>query len=155
MYLLGVVLLTGLLPVASILVQTHLHPHAGVLFQVGRWFAFWAVGVRLLLAGLRQAIQPRFTAQGIFDLKDDAQLVIVQELGFANIAIGLLGTTSLLQPSWILPAAVSGGVFYGLAGMKHALTRDRRPLRNVAMVSDLFVFAVLGGYLAGIALRPA
>ena len=35
------------------------------LCLVGRWFVFWAVGVRLSLAGLRQFLQPAFTARQI------------------------------------------------------------------------------------------
>jgi hypothetical protein len=149
MYLWVVILLTGLLPMASVVAEVLLHPHVSLFFQTGRWFVFWAVGVRLLMAGLRQAIQPNFTARKIFELVGDAPLIVVQELGFANIAIGLIGTVSVLETSWIMPAAVSGGLFYGLAGVKHALTKGKRRLQSVAMVSDLFVFAVLAFFVAG------
>ena len=40
-------------------------------------------------------------------------------------------------------AALVGGVFYGLAGVNHALESQRNSFENVAMVSDLGVAVVL------------
>ena len=34
----------------------------GLMPLVGKWFVFWAVGARLFIAGIRQVIQPAFTA---------------------------------------------------------------------------------------------
>ena len=69
MYIYIVVLTMGLMPLFSILAEaTVIGSHAGMLHLVGKWFAFWAVGVRLFLAGLRQSIQPRYTAEAIFGL---------------------------------------------------------------------------------------
>ena len=66
---------------------------------VAKWFAFWAVGWRLLLAGCKQVAQPRYTAREILGLKSDESLILVRELGFANVAIGLVGVLSLWLPS--------------------------------------------------------
>ncbi len=112
---------------------------------VAKWFAFWAVGWRLLLAGCKQMAQPRYTAREILGLKSDESLILVRELGFANVAIGLIGVLSLWLPSWRLAGALAGGVFYGLAGVMHALQDHRNRLENVAMVSDLGACAVLLG----------
>ncbi|MBS0444620.1 MAG: hypothetical protein JSR59_01605 [Proteobacteria bacterium] len=112
---------------------------------IAKWFAFWAVGWRLLLAGIKQVAQPQYTAREILGLKSDESLILVRELGFANVATGLMGVFSLWLPSWQLAAAFSGGVFYGLAGLMHALQDHRNRLENVAMVSDLYVCAVLLG----------
>jgi hypothetical protein len=72
----------------------------------------------------------------------DAQL-LVRELGFANAAMGTVGTASLFVRGWTTPMAIVGVVFYGLAGVNHLTDHDRNRLQNVAMVSDLFVAAVL------------
>jgi hypothetical protein len=112
---------------------------------IAKWFVFWAVGWRLLLAGTRQIAQPQYTAKEILGLKSDESLILVRELGFANVATGLLGVLSLLQPAWQLGAALAGGVYYGLAGVSHAFQRNRNRLEDVAMVSDLFASAVLLG----------
>ena len=154
MYLAVIVLLMGVLPIASILVEfVLLHSGADLLFLIGKWFVFWSVGVRLLLAGLRQIANPEFTAETIFGVTDKAALTIVQELGFGNLAIGLLGALTLLNRQWIAPAAIVGGLFYGLAGIKHLVKGDRNATENIAMVSDLFIAVVIAIYLAFILLR--
>jgi hypothetical protein len=149
MYLAAIVLLMGVLPVGSILAELAVHSAgADGLALVGKWFVLWSVGIRLLLAGLRQIANPAFTAETIFEVKDKAALVIVQELGFGNLSIGLLAALTLFEPQWTVPAAIVGGLFYGLAGIKHLTQRHRNATENVAMVSDLFIFIVLAGYLA-------
>lgn len=112
---------------------------------VAKWYVFWAVGWRLFLAGVRQVAQPSYTARAILGLKSDDSLVVVRELGFANLSIGTLGIASIAIPSWQLAAALAGGIFYALAGVAHVLQPHRNRLENVAMFSDLFAAAVLLG----------
>lgn len=141
MYLPMIVALMVVLPLASIAVQGRVSGFDWML--VARWAVFWMVGVRLLAAGLKQILQPRYTAQQILGLKGDDALLLVRELGFGNTAIGVAATTSLWFSGWTLPLAVVGAVFYGLAGINHTLQVQRNRLENVAMVSDLFAAAVL------------
>jgi len=156
MYLAVVVLLMGVFPAVSILIEFFaLHSDAGLVFLIGKWFVFWAVGMRLLLAGVRQMANPAFTADTIFGIKDKAAEVIVRELGFGNFAIGVLGGLTLLNREWVVPAAIAGGLFYGLAGGLHLRKGDRNTNENIAMVSDLFIFVVLAFYLAATVLKPA
>lgn len=156
MYLAMVTLLMGGLPVASIVVEWAVQQgSADLLLLVGRWFVFWSVGVRLLLAGVRQIANPAFTAGTIFGVTETAALTIVQELGFANLSIGLLGALSLARPAWVVPSAIAGGLFYGLAGLKHLVKGERNRTETIAMLSDLFAFIVLGAYLAVVFFRPA
>ncbi|MCA0010550.1 hypothetical protein LB561_03015 [Mesorhizobium sp. B292B1B] len=156
MYLAVVVFLMGVFPVASILVETFaFHGDAGLVVLIGKWFVFWAVGTRLLLAGMRQMANPAFTADTIFGIKDKAAEVIVRELGFGNFAIGVLGAVSLLNRDWVVPAAMSGGLFYGLAGALHLHKGGRNTNENIAMISDLFIFVVLAFFLAATFVRPA
>lgn len=156
MHLLMVVLLMVVFPVASILAEHLYFPQGtGLIPLIGKWFVFWAVGLRLLLAAIRQIVQPSFTAETIFHIKDQGALVIVRELGFANFAIGLLGLLTIVQSDWVMPAAIAGIVFYGLAGVNHTVRRPRTASENVAMISDLYIFAVLAMYIAAVVLRPA
>ena len=99
--------------------------------------------MRLALAGVRQIAQPNYTARVILGLKSDDVLLVVRELGFANLAAGLVGLLSLFVPSWRLAAALSGGTFYLLAGVHHAFQADRTRLESVAMTSDLLAAAIL------------
>src|SRR5689334_9869714 len=107
-----------------------------------RWFVFWGVGLRLFIAGLRQMIQPRYTAQTVLGIQSDDALVAVRELGIANTAMGVMGSASLALTGWTLPGAVVGGVFYTLAGLNHLRQPHRNAIESVAMVSDL-VFGAL------------
>jgi hypothetical protein len=108
-----------------------------------KWFVFWAVGVRLLLAGLRQIIQPRFTAEVILGLESAESRVLVRELGFATTAIGCIAAGSLMSSTWLMPAAIAGTVLYGLAGVHHFLRKARNHYESIAMVSDVLVAVVL------------
>ena len=112
---------------------------------IGKWFAFWSVGWRLLLGGVRQIAQPEYTAREILGLQSSESWTVVRELGFGNLALGIVGILSLWLPSWQLAAALAGGLFYMLAGINHSLQNDRNRLENVAMVSDLFVGVILLG----------
>jgi hypothetical protein len=154
MYLALVVLLMGVLPIVSIFLESvFAQGNTEPFFLVGKWFVFWSVGIRLLLAGLRQVANPGFTANAIFGVKEEAALTIVQELGFGNLSIGMLGTLALFNEHWIVPAAFAAALFYGLAGFRHLLKGDRNTIENTAMISDLFICGVLTGYLATVAWR--
>jgi hypothetical protein len=149
MYFIFVVLLMFVLPVASIAAEVlWLRDDAGLMFLFGKWFVFWTVGVRLLLAGIRQVALPRFTAETIFDIKDPAANAIVREVGFGNLAMGALGLASLAQPAWVVPAAIVGGLYYGLAGAGHLFRVDRNFNEQTALVTDLLIFVVLAVFVA-------
>ncbi|MFM9924498.1 DUF6790 family protein [Variovorax sp. H27-G14] len=149
MYYAVVLLFMFVLPIASITGDwaVALAPFGAAL--VLKWYVFWAVGWRLFLAGTRQILQPEYTARQILGHKGDESIVLVRELGFANVSIGLVALISLASPSWRIPAAVAGGLFYLLAGANHMRQRHRNRLENVAMASDLIAGVVLFVALAG------
>ena len=146
-YIASVLALTVLLPIVSALADCALHHLAPALAGL-KWLTFWACGVRLLLAGLRQSARPDFTARAIFQISGNEVLPVVRELGFANLAMGLLGTLSLLVAGLVDAAAIVGGVYYLLAGVQHALHRPLNAKRKVAMITDLLVGSALGLLLA-------
>lgn len=142
MYIASIILLLLVLPVASIAVETMMY--GGELMRyIAKWFVFWAVGVRLFLAGVRQTMQPQFTAESIFGIKEPAAQFIAREVGFGNLAMGTLGLASLFLPGWIIPAALVGGLYYGLAGCGHALRRERNAKETAALISDVFMAILL------------
>ena len=144
MYFVLVILLLLILPVTSVSAEAVLSRHTlSILFLIGKWFVFWAVGIRLFVAGIRQVIQPRFTAEEIFVVRDPASFAIVREVGFANLSMGLLGICSVVRFGWIVPAALVGGLYYGLAGIGHIFHRDKNAKEWLAMISDGFIFVVL------------
>jgi hypothetical protein len=148
MYFAVVILLLLIFPVASVI--TELAVSSGtfnVLFLIGRWFVFWSVGVRLFIAGVRQVVQPRFTAEEIFGIQDGASFPIIRELGFANLSTGLLAIWSVFRPGWVVPAAIVGGLYYGLAGVGHIFQKRKNAKELTAMISDVFVFLVLAVFV--------
>jgi hypothetical protein len=149
MYFVVVGLLLIVLPAASIWAEVFFHspPHTSILFSVGRWWTFWAVGIRLFIAGLKQILQPQFTAKDIFRSADPAALPIVREVGFGNLAFGTLGILSLFRLDWVVPAAIAGGLYYGLAGLGHIPQKNKNAAEWTAMVSDLGVFVLLAVFV--------
>lgn len=144
MYFVTVIVLLFVFPVASVTVEALRSPHTvNLIILMGRWFAFWAVGVRLFIAGARQVIQPRFTAQEIFRIDQPESFALVREIGFANLSMGLLGMCSIFRAGWIVPAALVGGLYYGLAGIGHVFQSERNAKEYMAMISDGFAFLVL------------
>ncbi len=153
MYFVVIALFMLVLPAASIAIEYYgMQSGVDLVDLFGKWFAFWGVGVRLAIAGFRQAFQPSFTARDVFEIEDERVHPIIRELGFANLALGLLGLLAI-APEWTPPAALAGGLFFALAGWKHVTAPSRNLTRTVAMVSDLFIAAVLALYLAFAALR--
>ena len=144
-YLVTVALTMFVLPVGSIL-WGYAAGQADLLGLAGKWFVFWGVGVRLLLAGLRQYLQPGFTSRDIMGIDSAEAYLLVGELGGANLASGVVGLASLALPSFVPPAAIASGIFYAVAGVEHVRSKHRGTNETIALVSDLFIAVVLLGF---------
>ena len=148
-YLLIVLATMLILPLACILgeVLQKKAPFGWAL--TGKYFIFWAIGIRLFIAGIRQTTQPAFTAVKIFNIRNSEEsFVIIRELGFANICIGLIGILSLFNSEWRPVAAIAGGLYFGLAGIQHVAKGADSGNEVIAMISDLFVFGLMLVYLS-------
>jgi len=150
MYFITVILLLLVLPAAAVFIE-HFANAAPVMPLVGKWFTFFAVGVRLFMAGVKQTLQPAFTAEKIFGVKDAASYPIVREVGFGNLSMGAAGLISLAIPGWLPAVAFTGGLYYGLAGVGHVINSAHTKKEAFALWSDLFVFVVLAAYLVSLA----
>ena len=148
MQLLAILLFMVVLPVASILIEMVAFPGLPLFALVGKWFVFWGAGLRLFTAGIKQVLDPGFTAQKIFKLTDEGANKLVVEIAYGNLAIGALAIATLLFPAWVTPAALVAGLFYLLAGLQHVFNTERSSLENAALYSDLGMAVVLGAYLA-------
>jgi hypothetical protein len=139
LYYLTVILTTIALPLLSIAIDIHRFPDSDLSLLLGKWFVFWGIGVRLLLAGLSQITRPSFTARDILGIEAPGATKLVTELGTANVAMGLIGTVSLWWTSWTAAAALAGGVFLAVAGIEHARASRRTSKETVAMITDVLV----------------
>ena len=131
------------LPIGSIIAEATLSLNSNIIFLIGKWFVFWAIGIRIFTAGIRQITQPKFTAKDILGLKETESWILVRELGFANTALGVLGILSIFFQEWILPSALAGSIFLGLAGINHLLTKNKNIYEKAAMISNLLISIVL------------
>lgn len=148
MYLTMIFLLLLVCPAAAVGIDLWMHPALSLILLAGKWFTFFAVGVRLFMAGIRQNLQPDFTARTIFNVQDTKAHAIVREVGFGNLAMGAAGLLSLALPNWLVATAFIGGAYYGLVGIGHAIKSDRNAKENVALISDILICVVLLGFVA-------
>jgi hypothetical protein len=149
MYLISVLVLLMIAPAVSVVAEfVTSSTSPDLIGLIGKWMTFWAVGVRLFTAGVKQAAQPSFTARDIFQIDDPRASGLVREIGFGNLAMGLLGLASFLKPEWLAPAAIVGGLYYGLAGLGHLLKGERNAKENIAMLTDFLAFIVLAVFVA-------
>jgi hypothetical protein len=148
LYLYYVIAVMLVLPVACIVLERSRTEKAGELWEtIGKWFVFWALGVRCLTAGISQSLHPGFTASLL--QVPESSFVVIRELGFANTCMGLTGVISLFASGWRRPAGFCAGLFLGIAGILH-ITRIPEGINTreaIAMVSDLAAFFVVGAYL--------
>ena len=146
-YIYGVSAITFLLPVISACIETR--NISSQLFSVellGKWFIFYAVGLRLLLAGIKQTSNPAFTAKEIFHIEGSESFPIVRELGYANLCFGLVGLISLFMPQWRIVSAFASGLYYGLAAFEHWLEKSKGINEKFAMITDIIIFILLAVY---------
>ncbi len=57
--------------------------------------------------------------------------------------MGMLGACTIFRSAWLVPAAIVGGLCYGLAGLGHLMRDEQNLKETVAMFSDRFAFLVL------------
>jgi len=142
-YFTSVTVLTFVLPTFGFLAE-HFTNNTEFTFELfGKWFIFSAVGLRLFLAGIKQVTNPAFTAKEIFHIDSVDSFPILRELGFANICFGLIGIISLFKPEWRTVSAFASGLYYGIAGIQHALEKSPGPNEKFAMITDLLIFVLL------------
>ena len=143
LYFFSVLLFMLLLPLICIITNIHQDSLPFSLLLAGKWMIFWAIGVRLFIAGIRQAIKPAFTAQQIFRISGSDSYPVIRELGFANICLGLIGILSLFRPDWRMPAAMAGGLYFGLAGLLHVFKKPDSRNEVIALISDFYIFLIM------------
>ncbi len=144
LYFISVSVLTLVLPLICSAAQILSNKNMAFSFDLfGKWFIFSAVGLRLFLAGIKQATNPGFTAKQIFHIDSPDSFPIVRELGFANLCFGLIGIISLFMPQWRVVSAFASGLYYGMAGLLHLIKKPVGANEMLALVSDILIFIFL------------
>lgn len=146
MYLVMVVGLMVVAPIVSIVVELLAVPGSDPVAVTGKWFLFWGAGVRLFTAGLSQIGRPQFTTQAILGEPNTTANQVVQELGFANLGLGLAATIGAWVPGWAAPVAIAPALFLLAAGIRHIIKPGKNTKELVATLSDLLVGLVLAAF---------
>lgn len=140
-YIISILLLVFAFPILSFFIELQTTKGKGDdLASLGKWFIFYAAGLRLFIAGVRQISKPAFTAKEIFHFETGESFPVIKELGFANVCSGLVGIISLLLPQWRMVSAFSSGLYYGLAGVGHFVRNPKGANERFALVTDFVVF---------------
>ncbi len=97
---------------------------------------------------MHQVLRPEFTVQGILGGANGDAAHIAQELGFANICMGIAAIVAFTRPEWWVVGAIPGGMFLLLAGLRDVAKpgKDREEL--VATWTDLLVGAAMAVLIA-------
>ena len=70
MYIAIVILVMVICPALSVAIEaTAFHHTVSIFALAAKWFVYWVVGIRLFAAGVRQVLQPAFTAREIFGMQ--------------------------------------------------------------------------------------
>ena len=74
-----------------------------------KWLCFWVVGFNAISVGVMQAFNPSYTANLLHVTMSD--FIIVEELGFAQLGIGIVALLSLKWVKFRKPAVMAYGIF--------------------------------------------
>ncbi len=137
-YFIVVIAQTVVLPVASGIIELGVAGGDPVLV-FGKWWAFWGVGTRLLVAGIAQVSGKGPTSAILGATTSGIEMKqLTRELGTANIGMGLAGLLALV-PGWAVPAGLAGGVFLLIAGAMHLPKKGKNAKETLATWTDLIV----------------
>ena len=142
-YIISVSVLTFVFPTVGFIIE-HFVADSFLSFDLfAKWFIFSAVGLRLFLAGIKQVKNPEFTAKQIFHIDSSESFPILRELGFANICFGLVALISMYKQEWRMVSAFASGLYFGIAGIQHALKKTAGINEKFALWTDLIIFFFL------------
>lgn len=142
LYEISVIAFFYILPAVSIIIE-NLTANAAITLIAVKWILFWGVGLRLFTCGLKQAVQPVFTASNIFEIREERAHVVVRELGFANISMGLSGILSIFYGGFRSAVWVTGLTYYALAYIQHIFRKEKNSVESFAAVTDLTIILEL------------
>ena len=142
-YEVSIILFFLIVPIAGIIIECMATGNNDIISIGLKWFVFSGIGLRLGSAGIKQILQPAFTGKEIFHVSDDKALAIIKELGFANICLAIIAILSMFFETFRIPAAVAGGLYFGLAGFQHIIRKRDSSNETNAMISAIFIFIVL------------
>lgn len=140
-YVVGVMVIAPILCVSIEYIRKRKTANPNLILLICKWFMFWSIGVRSVTAGLMQTLNPAYTER-LLNVGTE-NMLIIQELGFANLGVGVIAMISLFVPAFRKPAAVAGGIFLMGAAILHLLRLSIIEFGEVmSLAGDLLIVAV-------------
>lgn len=140
----SVILFFYICPLISSIINVTLSKNLSLAEVILKWCVFYGVGLRLFSCGIKQSMNPEFTAKSIFEVTDAKAFPMVRELGFANICSGFIGVISLFIVNFRLPAAIIGVLYYSLALFQHLVRKNKNSTEMFVTITDLSIVMELG-----------
>lgn len=142
-YIFDVYILTIVLPFAAMCIEAVGSKGQLSVAVVAKWFLFFAVGIRFMLGGIRQAIGAKRKTGEIFYIEKKQCCPIVKELGFANLSLGVVAAISLVIPSWRVVSAFSSCLYYGAAAVSYFFMKRASANETFIMISNSCISLIL------------
>ena len=113
LYEISVIIFFAVLPIVGVIADVLiLKSEINIFSLMFKWFVFSGVGLRLSSAGLKQLINPSFTAKEIFKVNEENSFSIVREIGLANLSFGFIGVLSFFSTISISSSRIRRVVFW-------------------------------------------
>ncbi len=109
---------------------------------LGRWFVFWTIGVRLMVAGLTEVMSSRRQGNIIF-LQGSESGEYRKIIGYLKILLAALGFLCMIKAQSSLIAALTAGIYLGLTGFRHDFKKPCTAIEWLYLGYDIIVFFVI------------
>lgn len=134
-HIIGVYLLTVLLPFAAMCIEAIGKRDKVSISVIEKWFLFFAVGIRFLVRGVKQAAESKLQTSD----------------GLARLSFGVVALISLAVPSWRNVSAFGSGLYFGAAAFSCLLAKPAGPNETFTLISNSCIFLILMSLLLAIA----
>lgn len=132
-------LLIFLLPLISVMIE-HVEIQTPADWRLlGKWFVFWAFGLRLFTSGIKQASNPSLPTKRY----DNQVFELTRSLGIVNICLGVGGILSLINETWRPVIAILGCLFFGLNSIRSLTGSLISGSQKLNALSDVLSFVIL------------
>ena len=134
--------LLTVLPLLSVACEHHIAQAAVTGTLIGKWLLFWSVGIRLLGAGIIQITTCLPGNVGFLSNREDSNTVR-KATGIANLVLAGMSFLCVANDGWSLLAAITVGIYVGLAGMQYDFKTPANRNAWINLVYDVVVFVVV------------
>ena len=127
--------------VINLIINNRKNNSENIFEIIGKWFIFWSLGVRLIIAGLMQIFNPIYTNNLLqLSLND---FIIIRELGLANFSIGLLCTISYFKKSLQKYVCIYMFIFFTGASILHIIRIENINFDElISLITDIILIII-------------